>query len=81
MMKMKIMEMAVILPVKLKLTLLVLGDQQPQKTPDSNAKMELLLIMMPLIVLLFEEMEGSILLKVEKMEVQMPMMVVTLLER
>ena len=81
MIKMKIMEMDEILLDKLKLTQLVLEDQQLQKIPDSNVKMELLLIMMPLTVSLFEEMEGSILLKVEKMEVQMPMMVVTLLER
>ena len=69
MIKMKIMEMDEILLDKLKLTQLVLEDQQLQKIPDSNVKMELLLIMMPLTVSLFEEMEGSILLKVEKMEV------------
>ena len=73
--------MDVILPVKLKLTSLVLEDQQPLKIPDSNAKMELLRIMILLPVSLFEEMEESIQLKVEKMAIQMQMMAVTLLEK
>ena len=81
MIRMKIMEMDVTLPVKLKMILFVMEDQQPQKILDNNVKMETLLIMMLLIVSLLEEMGGSILVKVEKMEVQMPMMVVTLLER
>ena len=78
---MKMMQMDAILPVKLKLISLVLEDQHLQKILDNNAKMEPLQIMILLPVLLFEEMEGSILLKVEKMAIQMQMMVATLLER
>ena len=81
MIKMKIMQMDVILLDKLKLILFALEDPPPLKIPDNNVKMETLLIMMPLIVFLFEEMEGSILLKVEKMAIQTQMMAVTLLER